>query len=481
MTKPFPETMAFAGYNAPSRVEADIYDLVVEGDLPAGLNGAWYRMTPDPQYPPKQGDDFFISGDGMISMFRFEDGHVDYKSRYVRTERFMAERKARRALFGAYRNRFTDDESVQGMDRTVANTSPIWHAGRLLASKEDAHPYEIDPQTLETRGRHDWGGKLKSLTVSAHPKTDPRTGELLFYGYESAGDATRDMSFCVADASGRLVSEEWFEAPYPGMVHDFAITEDYVVFPIFPTITDLDRMKAGGLHWMSDVSQDCWVGVIPRKTGVKDLRWFKRPGGQFFHVINAWDEGGKITLDLCVSQTNSFPFIPDVSGAPYDPAAASTLPSRWTLDLERNDEHIDERLIAPVPGDVPRIDDRRIGQRYRQAWMGMVDPTRAIHLSGPVGGGFNLVGRLDMDTGETDAWYGGDNDAFQEPQFVPEGTGELDGYILSVIERHGQNLSDVGVFRAGKMADGPIAVIRLPLRLRGAVHGCWVPAAELPG
>jgi carotenoid cleavage dioxygenase-like enzyme len=39
----------------------------------------------------------------------------------------------------------------------------------------------------------------------------------------------------------------------------------------------------------------------------------------------------------------------------------------------------------------------------------------------------------------------------------------------------------VGVFRAGKMADGPVAVIRLPLRLRGAVHGCWVPASELPG
>ena len=329
--KPFPKTMAFAGYNAPSRVEADIFDLEIEGELPAGLKGVWYRMTPDPQFAPRLGDDFFISGDGMISAFRFEDGHVDYKSRYVRTERFLAERAARRALYGAYRNRFTDEASVQGLDRTVANTSPIWHAGRLFASKEDGLPYEIDPDTLETLGRFDWDGQLKTVTVSAHPKVDPRTGELLFYGYEASGDASRDMAFCVADAEGRLVSEEWFEAPYPGMVHDFAITEDYAVFPIFPTLADLDRMKAGGLHWMSDVSQDCWVAVVPRKTGVKDIRWFRRPGGQFFHVINAWNEGERITLDLCVSEMNSFPFIPDISGAPYDPAKASAFPSRWTL------------------------------------------------------------------------------------------------------------------------------------------------------
>ncbi|MEI9963947.1 MAG: carotenoid oxygenase family protein [Caulobacteraceae bacterium] len=475
MTKPFPDTISFAGYNAPSRVEADIFDLEVHGELPRELNGCWYRMTPDPQFPPRLGDDIYLSGDGMISLFRFEDGHVDYKSRYVRTERFLAERKARKSLFGVYRNQFTDDPSVAGADRTVANTSPIWHAGRLFATKEDGLPYEIDPITLETRGRFDWNGRLRTKTVSAHPKIDPRTGELLFYGYEASGDASRDMSFCVADKDGELVSEEWFEAPYAGMVHDFAITEDYVIFPIFPTIVEMDRLKAGGPHWVSDITQDAYLGVIPRKGHARDLRWFKRPGGQFFHVINAWNEGETITLDLCVSEMNSFPFIQDVSGMEYDPRKAATLPFRWTLDLNRNDDKIDERLIRPVPGDLPRVDERRVGQRYSQCWMGMVDPMRPTRVSGPVGAGFNMVGRLDMDTGETDTWFGGDDDAFQEPQFIPTGAGELDGYVVAVIEKHADNSSDVAVFRAGRIADGPVAVIRMPLRLRGAVHGCWTP------
>ncbi len=475
MTKPFPETPAFTGYNAPSRVEADIFDLEIHGELPAEINGCWYRMTPDPQYPPRLGDDIFISGDGMISCFRFENGHVDYKSRYVRTERFLAERKARRGLFGAYRNRFTDDPAVAGADRTVANTTPVWHGGKLFASKEDGLPYEIDPVTLDTKGRYDWGGRLKTQTVTAHPKVDPKTGELLFFGYEAAGDATRDISFCVADRDGKLISEEWFEAPHAAMIHDFAITEDYVVFPIFPTLTDLDRMKAGGLHWMSDISKDCYVAVIPRKTGVKDLRWFKRPGGQFFHVINARNEGDQVMLDLFVSGMNPFPAIPDVSGMPYDPQAAGTLPFRWSMDMSHNDDKIDERLIAFAPGDLPRLDERRTGQAYSQCWMGMIDPTRALRFSGPVGAGFNMVGRLDVNTGEIDAWYGGDDDTFQEPQFIPTGPGETDGYVVVVVEKHAENRSDTAVFRAGQMAAGPVCVIRLPLRLRGAVHGCWTP------
>lgn len=474
MSKPFPQTPAFTGYNAPSRIEADIYDLTVVGTLPAALEGTWYRMTPDPQYPPRLGDDFFISGDGMISLFRFTDGHVDYRSRYVRTARFTAERKARRALFGAYRNRFTDDPSVTGVDRTVANTSPIWHGGRLLTIKEDGRPYELDPDSLATRGPFDWNGRLRSLTVSAHPKIDPRSGELFFYGYEADGDASCTMAFCVADAAGHLVREEWFEAPYAAMVHDFAITEDYVIFPLFPTLADLGRLKAGGPHWMSDVSQDAYIGVMPRGGRVTDLRWFRRPGGQAFHVINAWNEGQQVYLDLCLAQVNPFPYIPDVSGAAYDPQRASAVPTRFTLDLASPGDRPHETVLGGVAGDVPRINDAYCGRRYRYAYLGLVDPNRPMPFSGPVGPGFNMIGRLDVVSGEAVTWFGEDASTYQEPQFVAAGRAEDEGFVLCVIERHAQQRSDVGVFDARDLAAGPLALIELPLRLRGAIHGTWV-------
>src|SRR5919198_2241388 len=94
IARTFPQTMDFAGFNAPSRIECDIYDLVVEGEIPTEIHGSWFRSVPDPQYPPMLGEDTYLSGDGMVSVFRFEDGHVDFRQRYVRTQRFLNERKA---------------------------------------------------------------------------------------------------------------------------------------------------------------------------------------------------------------------------------------------------------------------------------------------------------------------------------------------------------------------------------------------------
>ena len=65
MTTAFPATPDFSGHNAPSRIECDIFDLVVEGTLPAEFEGSWYRSVPDPQYPPLMGDDTYLSGDGL--------------------------------------------------------------------------------------------------------------------------------------------------------------------------------------------------------------------------------------------------------------------------------------------------------------------------------------------------------------------------------------------------------------------------------
>ncbi len=138
MTTSFPKTPDFIGFNEPVRMEGDIYDLVVEGNLPDRDQRNVLPPTPDPQYPPLLGDDTFLSGDGMVSSFRFENGHVDYKMRYVMTERLKDDRAARRSLHGAYRNPLTDDPSVKGHKRGAANTTPIWHGNKLLCLKEDS-------------------------------------------------------------------------------------------------------------------------------------------------------------------------------------------------------------------------------------------------------------------------------------------------------------------------------------------------------
>lgn len=227
MAARFPDKPPFSGFHAPSRMEGDICDVeVVQGEVPAELDGTYYRVAGDRQWPPRTEGDIVFNWDGMVSMFRFSRGHVDFRCRYVRTPRFVAEREARRALFGAYRNPFTDDPSVAGLSRGLANTNVFWHAGRLLASKEDALPIELDPDTLETIGTYDFDGQLTSRTATAHPKMDPETGEMVFFGYAAKGEATPDIAYYEADPSGRVTHEAWLEAPYSSMIHDWAVTKN---------------------------------------------------------------------------------------------------------------------------------------------------------------------------------------------------------------------------------------------------------------
>src|SRR5690606_24103305 len=153
-------------------------------------------------------------------MFRFEDGQVSYRSRWVTTERFELQKQARRALFGRYRNRYTNAPEAKDANMGTANTTAMFHAGRLYALKEDDLPYELNPDTLETIGRTDMDGQITSNCFTAHPKVDPITNELLAFAYQARGDGTKDIVFYLFDADGRKINEVWFEMPYAACVHD---------------------------------------------------------------------------------------------------------------------------------------------------------------------------------------------------------------------------------------------------------------------
>src|ERR1700731_3424943 len=145
----FPSTLDYTGLNSPIGEEYELKSLAVEGRIPIEVEGTFFRAVPDPAFPPFMEDGgAVLSGDGMVSAVRFHRGKASFAIRYVQTERHDAEVKAGRALFGKYRNPFTDRPEANGLDRTVANTTPVWHAGRLLMTKEDGHPYHIDPHTL---------------------------------------------------------------------------------------------------------------------------------------------------------------------------------------------------------------------------------------------------------------------------------------------------------------------------------------------
>lgn len=479
MTTRFPEMMDYDGFNAPSRVECDIFDLVVEGNLPSEINGSWYRSTPDPQYPPRLGQDTYISGDGMISVFRFENGHVDFRARYVMTDRLKADRAARRGLFGLYRNPYTDDQSVRGINRCANNTTPIFHAGKLFALKEDGLAMELHPETLETTGVWDYQGKLKSRTMTAHPRPDPITGELHFFGYEAAGLGTPDVAYCVADKQGQLIREDWFKVPYVSLMHDFAVTREHVIFPVFPTVADLDRIKAGGAHWVWEPDKDTYVGIMPRDGSIDQMRWFRRPASSAFHIFNAHTEGKYVHVDLSLGKMPPFPFIQEASHVAPNPENMSAKVVRWSFDLSKRGDKFEEYDLGPG-GDLPRVAAKDGMADYSIGYYERVDLENGPPLiAGPVGVGFNTLTRLEMKSGRHQSMHLPGPTTLQEPVHIPSKIPGHEGYLALVVDLHAENLSDVLLLDAEHIDRPPLARIKVPLRLRTQVHGNWVPADQV--
>ncbi|MET0280153.1 MAG: carotenoid oxygenase family protein [Steroidobacteraceae bacterium] len=483
----FPETLPYIALNRPVRVEASIRNLHVEGTIPPEVEGAFFRAVPDPAHAPMFDDDITLSADGMIARFLFEGGQVDYDIKYVHTHRYKAERKARRALYGQYRNPYTDDPSVRDPTRpdlrTVANTTPVWHAGRLFMTKEDGRPYEINPHTLETEGYWDYQGKLRSLTLTAHPRVDPATGEMFTYGYEAGGLATRDVAYVIIDRDGNLKSEQWFQAPYVASIHDFAITEKYAIFPVYPTTSDLERMQQGGAHWAHQQDLDSWVGVMPRYGKVEEMRWFKGPKGvSAFHLTNAYDDGDKVHLDACLSETCAFPFMREAGGIQRNQWEIQSALTRWSIDMADADAGIVATPIGP-PGDLPRIRDADHGRPYDVVWLPSMNPqAKGPPLVGNVvGAAFNALLRLDLNTGRVGALAMEPGMAINEPVHVPSATPGHGGWLLAVVDRQATKDydSELWILDADDLAAPPVARVFIPLPVRPQVHGCWVSAEQL--
>lgn len=482
----FPDTPSFTGFNTPSRIEADIADLVHTGEIPRELNGAFYRVQPDPQFPPRLGDDIAFNGDGMITRFHFHDGQCDFRQRWAKTDKWKLENEAGKALFGAYRNPLTDDESVKGQIRSTANTNAFIFAGKLWAMKEDSPALVMDPATMETFGFEKFGGKMTGETFTAHPKIDPKTGNMIAIGYAASGLCTDDVTYMEISPSGELLREVWFKVPYYCMMHDFGVTEDYLVLHIVPSIGSWERLEQGLPHFGFDTTMPVYLGVIPRRDAVQaeDIRWFKRGNCFASHVMNAWQEGTKIHFDIPEAKNNMFPFFPDVHGAPFNGMEAMSYLTRWTVDLASNsDEFESVTRLTETAGEFPRIDDRFTGLPYRYGWMLEMDYKRPVELKGGSAGGLlmNCLCLIDHQTGAEQHWWCGPVSSLQEPCFIPRSADapEGDGWIVQVCNRLEEHRSDLLLFDALNIAKGPIATIQVPIRLRFGLHGNFAPADQI--
>jgi carotenoid cleavage dioxygenase-like enzyme len=452
---------------APIPFEADAPILKISGELPRELSGTLYRNGPNPQFEVP-GAHWFV-GDGMLHAFHLENGHASYRNRWVRTPKWLAEHDAGRALFGGFGRRLADVPATL-TDSGVANTNILFHGGRLLALEEAHLPTEIEPGTLKTRGYCNYGGGIAG-PFTAHPKIDPVTGEMVFFGYNASGPFTPTLSFGSIGADGAVTRFDRFEAPYASMVHDFIVTENHLLFPVLPITGDLARAMNGKPAYAWEPDKGAYVGVMKRSGAAKDITWFRGEACYVFHVMNAWEDGSRIIAD--VMQFEEAPLFPHPDGSPTDREKSRARLCRWTFDLAGNTDRFTQTYLDDMTGEFPRVDDRRAGLKTGHGWYACANPELAadgLALSGivHVDGEGTRRGRYLLPLGDT----------ISEPVFVArdDNAAEGDGWLLAAVWRARDNVSDLAVFNATDVAAGPVALVHLGHRVPDGFHGNWVGA-----
>ena len=445
------ENRYLVGNFAPVREEVDAVDLPVTGTLPRELNGRLLRIGPNPILDPDPATYHWFIGDGMLHSLHLRDGKaVSYRNRWVRTDG-ACEALGEQPVGGA--------PETWPMGSAVSNTHVVPHAGRVFALVENALPMEVSPD-LETLGRWDFGGKLRSA-MTAHPKIDPATGEMLFFGYDIFGPP--HLRFHVADASGELVRSEDIPIAGPAMVHDFAITENHVIFFDLPVVFDMDLVAKGvfPFSWQPD-TYGARVGVMPRNGTGADVQWVDVEPCYVFHPLNAYEEpDGRVVVDVVRHPSM---FVSDRNG----PSGEEPTLDRWTVDVAAG--KVLEERVSEHAQEFPRIDDRLAGRRHRYGYGTYFGTDES---------GLRLGGLLkhDLVAGTTVVHDFGPGLSSGEGVFVEasEAAGEDEGWVLSVVYDANADSSFVAVLDAQDFAAPPVATVALPQRAPFGFHGSWLP------
>ncbi len=473
MAKPFPADEPFLrGYYAPLLAECDAPHLPISGELPHELNGSLYRNGPNPQFAPR-GPYHWFAGDGMLHAFHVENGRVAYRNRWVRTPKWQLEHAEGEGLSGAFNNPRYSDPRITALGSSVANTHVVWHAGRLLALEEAHAPIQIDPLSLDTVGETRFDGKLQG-PMTAHPKIDASNGEMLFFGYAAKGRFSADIKLHRMDAQGVLQHSLDLRAPYPSMVHDFVVSRDWVVMPIFPLTGSLDRAMAGAPPYAWEPDKGSHIALLPRhqlKSGAAaELRWFSGDPCYVFHPMNAFDTpDGKLVCDMMKYPVA--PLFPLPDGRRVEGPAPTAKLVRWTFDPRGASDSYTETALDDHPGEFPRFDERYTGLTYRHGWFQAGSPTDGNAPRDTRDG----LAHINHCSGHTTLWRPAPGDHCGEPVFVPRRADaeEGDGFILSVIFRGQTQCSDLAVFNALDIAAGPVALAHLSHRVPAGFHGSW--------
>lgn len=459
----------------------------IKGKIPRELHGSLFRNGPNPAQQVKGNHHWFL-GDGMIHAFHFSRGTVSYRNAWARTPTFKIEQSAGKSLFlGAKLNLLAQAQLLGfnifsllgGLLRhgnadtytrliSKANTAVLSFRDNVYALVESSPPLRFAGNSLETEGFESFGADF-TAPFTAHPKIDPQTGYLYAFGYRVFGKPK--LEYYVINPSGRLVSRTPIDLPYPAMIHDFAITRNYALLPVFPAVASLAAFRRGRIaEWQPD--RPALLYLLRRSGERQTIQSLALPTGYVYHYANACEDAESIFLDGFfygkVPLMGSDDEIREELFSGRNPVAFS----RFRIDLQSGSiEKTD--LWSDGYAEFPVIDNRMVGEKYEYAYAALRRPecssSEGIFDSHVM---FQFQkGKLRSEvTPLPPGHFGG------EPVFVPTGRpGQNKGYLLNIIYDSASRHSYLAIYDAAKPDRRALCEVHVPHRIPYGFHGTWRP------
>jgi carotenoid cleavage dioxygenase-like enzyme len=454
------------GIYAPVARETEALDCKVIGEIPRDLFGAYCRNGPNPVHTPTNLHHWF-DGDGMIHAVYFENGKVEYRNRYIRTDDHNAEVAgtcdAGGVLLPANRAR---GEKVY---KDTANTDLVFHNGSLMALWYiSGTPVRVDPRTLATIGNESFGGKLPRH-VSAHSKVDPVTGEFAFFDYALYEPW---MSYGIVSKDNVLTNFQRVELPGPRLPHDMGLTENYVILHDLPvTFTESGLRRS---QWT--IQQDdrpARFGVAPRNGRGDAIRWFETDPCYIYHVVNSWEDGDDVVMHACRMVPNGLK--PNRAYGPYTAMAMvlalHAVPVEWRMNMRTG--AVKYRQLDDRTGEFPVINLDRMGRKSRYSYNVSIPTVDTLRFDG--------LYKYDLESGACETYKYASGVFGSEPGFAPRvgAKDEDDGYLVGFTINENTGNSEVEILNAKDIAAGPIGRVILPCRVPAGFHATWAPGDKI--
>lgn len=432
------------GNYAPVEAETTSFDLPTTGTIPRELNGRLLRIGPNPVGPVDPQTYHWFQGTGMVHGVRLREGKAEwYRSRYVLSDP-VAKALGRNTFLGP-KNGERDFSPNTHVVKIGSQVHALVEAGSL--------PVQLSYE-LESVTRSNLGGTLLN-GFAAHPKIEPKSGELHAMCYQPGLQA---VSYVVVDRAGKARTMAEIAAPDCPMVHDIAVTETVAVFLDLPVRFDLKAAMGGAavpFGW--NESRPPRVGLIPRSGDTAAIQWFEVPSCYVFHVLNAYDEGNRVIVDV-VRHERMFD---SERRGPLEPRVQRLV--RWEFD--RSSGRFSESILEERGCEFPRLNEARSGLPYRFGYTASVEHLRI----GP-------TYKHDVTRARTEVHDHGPGRVGLEPIFVARenARSEDDGWILNYVYDATRNKSDVVIIDAADFSSPPVATIQLPIRVPFGFHGSWI-------